>query len=226
MIITIDGPCGSGKSTAAQNVARVLDIFYLNTGMLYRALAHLIFFDDRSKYFHKSISECSDLTMQFLESLPHIVYSYENGEAKIFIEGVDVTRHLFGDVAQYASQISSIPVIRDFLLDVQRDVAKNNSVISDGRDCGSVIFPAAEFKFYLYATLDVRACRRMTDPKVQTKHMTFEQVCQDLTIRDERDKNRAISPLKIPVGAISIDSSAMSIDQVVEKMLAYVRGSA
>lgn len=224
MIITIDGPAGSGKSTVAQQVAQQLGIYYLNTGMLYRAVAYLLFHDVAGVFHNHEAADIAQLTWAQLEMLPKIEYSYDVTGACVAVRGQDFTKKLFAlpGIDQLSSRVSALPVVRAYLLDVQRDVAKQHDVIADGRDCGTVVFPAAEHKFYLTASVEVRAQRRMRDAKTLALGLTFEQVRADVAARDDRDQKRDIAPLRIPDWAVVVDCSDLSIEQVVERVLESV----
>ena len=224
MIITIDGPSGSGKSTVAQKIAQDRGIFYLNTGLLYRAITYLVYEDPTSPLFGRYDDDIELITRDQLDALPTLAYAYSAEGATVFVHGQDIVAKCYATpgLDQVASKLSALPVVREFLLDVQRDIAKQHDVIADGRDCGTVVFPDAEHKIFLTASLDVRAQRRMLDAKVQALGLTFEFVRNDLAERDERDENRAIAPLRIPAGATVIDSSDFSIDQTVEMIIKVV----
>ena len=224
MIITIDGPSGSGKSTVAQKIAQDRGIFYLNTGLLYRAITYLVYEDPTSPLFGRYDDDIELITRDQLDALPTLAYAYSADGATVFVHGQDIVAKCYATpgLDQVASKLSALPVVREFLLDVQRDIAKQHDVIADGRDCGTVVFPDAEHKIFLTASLDVRAQRRMLDAKVQALGLTFELVRNDLAERDERDENRAIAPLRIPAGATVIDSSDFSIDQTVEMIIKVV----
>ena len=224
MIITIDGPSGSGKSTVAQKIAQDRGIFYLNTGLLYRAITYLVYEDPTSPLFGRYDDDIQLITRDQLDALPTLAYAYSADGATVFVHGQDIVAKCYATpgLDQVASKLSALPVVREFLLDVQRDIAKQHDVIADGRDCGTVVFPDAEHKIFLTASLDVRAQRRMLDAKVQALGLTFEFVRNDLAERDERDENRAIAPLRIPAGATVIDSSDFSIDQTVEMIIKVV----
>jgi len=228
MIITIDGPSGSGKSTVAQKIAQQLHIFYLNTGLLYRALAYFIFEDVASPLYKKHDTDLSLITRSLLQQLPSMTYAYAPSGASISVQGNDMTAHCYATagIDQIASKLSALPVVREFLLDVQRDIAKLHDVVADGRDCGTVVFPHAQHKFFLTASLDVRAQRRMHDVKIQELGLSIDVVRDDLAQRDERDKNRAIAPLRVPENAIMIDSSNLSIDEVAGVIIEHVYAAA
>lgn len=225
MIITIDGPAGSGKSTVAQRIAQQLNIFYLNTGLLYRAVAYLLFVDPSAPFFNQLDKGIESLTLAHLQCLPALEYSYSLNGAAVSVAGKDITSQLFATtgIDQLASKISALPAVREYLLDVQRLIAKKHDVIADGRDCGTVVFPLAEYKFYLTASVEIRAQRRMLDPKTQSLGLTYEQVRADVAERDERDKNRSIARLRIPEQAVIIDASFLSIDEVVSKIIICIK---
>jgi cytidylate kinase len=218
MIITIDGPSGSGKSTVAQKIAQQLSIFYLNTGLLYRAVAYLLLEDTASAWYKKYDQiDAESVTPAQLAALPALVYAYGPTGGSATVQGRDITAHLYATpgLEQAASKLSAQPAVRAYLLDVQRAIAAQHDVIADGRDCGTVVFPAAQHKIYLTASLEARTNRRLRDSKAQALGLTFDQVYADIAARDERDFKRVIAPLCIPPGATIIDSSDMSIDEVV-----------
>lgn len=225
MIITIDGPSGSGKSTIAQLIAQKLNIFYLNTGILYRTIAYCLFEDPASQFFKKYDLAPQKITLGYLASLPSLNYNYTAAGATISISGKNITPHLYAtpNIDQNASRLSALPTIRTHLLAVQHSIAQNHSVIADGRDCGTVVFPEAEYKFFLTASLDARAKRRMLDPKTIALNLSFDQVKADIAARDERDLTRTTAPLLIPDNAIIIDSSDLTIELVVAKIVKNVQ---
>lgn len=225
MIITIDGPSGSGKSTIAQKIAQLLGIFYLNTGALYRAITYLVFEEATSKYYKQYDVATELITHEFLTTLPAIIYHYSKNGATIRINNTDITQQLYAtpNIDQNASRLSALPIVREYLLDIQRSIAQLHNVIADGRDCGTVIFPQAEYKFFLTASLDTRAKRRMLDPKSIALGLSFEHIKTDLAERDARDQNRTIAPLIVPKGAIMIDSSNLTIEQVIEKIINFTK---
>lgn len=225
MIITIDGPSGSGKSTIAQRIAQQLGIFYLNTGALYRTIAYLVFEEPSSQFFKKYDVATDEITLGYLATQPSIDYAYSAAGATIRIAGTDITPHLYAtpNIDQNASRLSALPAVRTYLLDVQRAIARQHSVIADGRDCGTVVFPQAEHKFFLTASLDARAKRRMLDPKAIALGLSFDQVKADIAARDERDQTRTAAPLRIPEGAAIIDSSNLTVEQVIGEILRIVQ---
>ena len=222
MIITIDGPVASGKSTVAKALAKELGFYYLNTGLLYRATAYVLM----QKFV---VSEMTDalvqaLTEHDLACLHDLSYSYHHASLRVSYHGKDLTEELAQRMYEKpASIVSANSSVRERLLDVQRDVAKRYNIIADGRDCGTVVFPDADVKFFLTATPDVRALRLLNDPKRKTAGTTLEEVKSSLMQRDERDKNRTIAPLRVPEDAIMIDNSTLAFEQTVNTMLAKIR---
>jgi len=208
MIITIDGPAASGKSSVAGELARQLNFYYLYTGILYRGVAYIL-----SKKYKKQVStatcfgpfKVSEHDLVFIKKLS---YEYKNGRPKLFFEGRDISDNLDNTVIdQFSSFVSAHKGVRRVLLEVQRAVAKEYDVVADGRDCGSVVFPYADVKFYLTARLQVRAQRRLLDARKRGETVTFEQVKKELEERDHRDREREVAPLTIPEGAVVINNS-------------------
>ncbi|MCK4499657.1 (d)CMP kinase [Candidatus Babeliales bacterium] len=209
MIITIDGPAGSGKSTVADAVAEKLGVHHMQTGLLYRAAAYIL----HGKNYRFD---------QIAEMLKKIEYRVNGGDrAVVAVDGVDITEKLsHAEFSQPASIISAIPEVREALLPVQKNVGENYDIVADGRDCGSVVFPDADIKIFLTALAEERAKRIMNDPKRKRQNLTFEEVLADVLERDERDKNRSVAPLIIPKDAIVVDNSTfLSPEETVQKIL-------
>ena len=211
MIITIDGPAASGKSTIATALANKLGYYYLSTGLFYRAVAYI--FDKKG------------MTLKDLSFIKNISYIYENNKPQIMFMGEDVTQYLYDHkLSEAASMISSISEVRDALVLLQREVAKNNNVIAEGRDCGSVVFPDADYKFFLTARIEVRAKRAMSDSK-RNGDESLDEVVKQIKLRDKRDSERDVSPLIIPKDAIVIDNSNLNKEQTVDEFLKVVSDS-
>lgn len=208
-IIAIDGPSGSGKSTISQILAEKLNIEYLNTGLMYRAV---------TKYFlDKGCSEETreDILKKLLDEI-----SIDFKDNKLFLNGIDVTEMLRNDeVTANVSWVSARDFVREKMVDLQRKIAEDTSFILDGRDIGSVVFPDAKYKFYLTASALTRAKRRFYQGESE---MTIEQIEKDIIRRDEYDSTRKIAPLKIADGAIVIDSSNLDINQTISLILSYM----
>jgi cytidylate kinase len=232
MIITIDGPVASGKSSVAKKLAEELKMYYLYTGLLYRAVAHIMFnklFQERNKEI--SIDELSShlktMSLDQLGFVKNICYDYgkNEGEARpyIFYQDEEITEKLYtSELDQPASIVSANRYVREALLSVQRDIAKKYDIIADGRDCGTVVFPDADHKFYLTADVDVRAQRLMLDETRGALEKDFAKVKVELEERDKRDQERLVAPLKIPQGAIIVDNSKLTLEDTVNKFLLYI----
>lgn len=218
MIITIDGPAGSGKSTAARELAAALEIACLDTGATYRAVtleAMRRGVDLTNEDSLAAVAEGIDLRMAPLPSGVQVV-----------LGGVDVSRDIrsaeVSDKSQYAARF---PKVRTVLVRLQQKLGRQlGSFVTEGRDQGSVVFPDADFKFYLDASPEVRARRRFAELQADGEAVTFESVLQGIVDRDGRDRSRAVAPLIKPAGAIEIDTSDKDIAGVVTTLLACVRG--
>lgn len=203
-IIALDGPSGSGKSTIANLLANKLKISYLNTGSMYRALT-LYFLEN-------NIKKSDNIDIKILKKI-----NIDINEDKVFLNGKDVSQEIRDkEVTENVSWVSSIPVVREYLVEMQRKISKNKSIILDGRDIGTVVFPDAKYKFYLDASSFVRAKRRFEQNEIDK---SFEEIKKDIEKRDYLDSHRKISPLKKAEDAIEIDSSDLTIDQTIEKIL-------
>ena len=214
MIITIDGPVASGKSSVARALAQRFNIFYLYTGLLYRAVAFIL-----QRYENRIINSDRPFAAseQDLYFVREIVYSYNQGAASVTFRGDDITALLCdASLDQIASLVSADPAVRNALLDFQRAVAQQHGVIADGRDCGSVIFPQADLKFFLTASVDVRARRVMADAARKATKLDFQAVREEIIQRDKRDMERTIAPLMVPDGAVIVDNSDMTLNQTIE----------
>lgn len=203
-IIALDGPSGSGKSTIANLLANKLKISYLNTGSMYRALT-LYFLEN-------NIKKSDNIDIKILKKI-----NIDINEDKVFLNGKDVSQEIRDkEVTENVSWVSSIPVVREYLVEMQRKISKNKSIILDGRDIGTVVFPDAKYKFYLDASSFVRAKRRFEQNEIDK---SFEEIKKDIEKRDYLDSHRKISPLKKAEDSIEIDSSDLTIDQTIEKIL-------
>ncbi len=216
MIITIDGPTASGKSTIAQLLAEQLSALYINSGLLFRAVAYILQsrgFDMTYLNSHESIAA--------LFSNESIRYKYTPGTgAHIFFEHTDITPFLTTpDIDRAASLIATQPSVRQALLDYQRKLADDFDVVADGRDCGTVVFPEADYKFYITADLRIRAMRWQRAHK-NHKNLNLEEVEKIIAQRDKRDSNREIAPLKPAYDSFIIDTSHMTIQEVLNTLRA------
>jgi cytidylate kinase len=209
-IITIDGPAGAGKTTVSRQLAKKLGCVYVDTGALYRGVAYEIL-------RQKIAWENNEVLEGFLKSLD-LNFLMEKGSLVLISSGRDITDFIrTSDISMLASASSAKPQVRAALLDIQRNIAKLKDAVFEGRDMGTVVFPDAAYKFFLFADLNVRAKRRYDEMQDETKDIN--QVQKEMGVRDENDSQRKTAPLKPAEGAIKIDASLLSIEQVVEKMV-------
>lgn len=211
--IAIDGPAGAGKSTMARAVAKDLGFVYVDTGAIYRTVGYYI------QMCGIGPRDVDGVTRLIDEVNIEIQYP-EDGLQHMILNGKDVTGEIrTPEMSDYASKLSTLQVVRDFLLDVQRDLAKKHNVVMDGRDIGTVVLPRADVKIFLTASAEVRAQRRLLEFQAKgDQKSTFASVLQDIKQRDERDSNREIAPLKRAADAYLLDTSDLSIDQAVVAM--------
>jgi cytidylate kinase len=209
-VIAIDGPAGAGKSTVARAVAERLGLIYADTGKLYRALALKAAWADIRIDDSEAIKALSRET--------DIEYKYIDGESRVYLDGADVTDELAASetVGELASALSALPEVRAALLEVQRSLARPPGLVMEGRDIGTVVFPEATVKFYLDASVEERARRRLNDLLAKGEDVTLDEVVGQLRARDERDKNRAVAPLRRADDAVYVDTTDMTFDEVVD----------
>ena len=210
--IAIDGPCAAGKTTMAKLLAKELDVPYIDTGSLYRAVA----------YFLKAnnIAEAS-----VVEALPNIQLKLTH-KGKVWMNGLVINDAVLRtpEIAMCASNISAVPEVRNFLLETQRKAARENGGVMEGRDTTTVVMPNADMKFYLTAAPLVRAKRRMADLQAAGTPMELPEVLAALNTRDYQDMHREIAPLKQTDSQIYIDNSHLSAEQTFQKMLMFISG--
>lgn len=215
MIIAIDGPAGVGKSTVAKLLAARLGYLYLDTGALYRAVAW--------KTLQSRIRPADFEQVTKLLPTISIHMQFHNGTMQVLVDGIDVTGELrTPEVTAAASIVSAIPAVREWLLPIQRQIGQRGSVVAEGRDIGTKVFPTAPFKFFLEADANIRVARRHRELVAAGRGGTVETTFQDLSDRDQRDRTRSVDPLVPADDARLIDTSALSPDQVVEQMIAAV----
>ena len=207
-VIAIDGPSGSGKSTIARDLARALNVLYIDTGAMFRALG---FFADQEKI---ELYEGPGLT-HFLNSIK-MDYGV-SASVLIRINGVDLTEKIREHhVSKLASIISQLPSVRKYLLDFQRALALDKVCVMEGRDIGTVVFPNSFSKFFITASVDIRAQRRLKQLQEGGDHkITLEQIIEDVRKRDETDMNRAVAPLKKAEDAMLLDTSALALSDII-----------
>ena len=211
MNIAIDGPAGAGKSTIAKLVSKKLDFIYVDTGAMYRAIG-LYFINNNTDV------ENEEELLKALDKIK-IDIAYEDGVQHIYLNKVDVSKEIRNEkVGNMASKTSAYKPVRAKLLDLQRGLAAENDVIMDGRDIGTVVLPNAQVKIYLTASVEVRAKRRYDELVEKGETPEFETIKKDIEQRDYQDMNRDIAPLKQAEDAILVDTSDMTIDEVVDKI--------
>ena len=219
-IITVDGPSGSGKGTVSRILAKQLGFHYLDSGALYRllglvAVRHGIDIGLNSDFTH--LAENMDVRF---EALP-------NGHNRVLLEGEDVTQELrTEETGALASQVAAIPSVRDALLTRQQQFAKSPGLVADGRDMGTKVFPKAQLKVFLTASIEERANRRYKQLLEQGENVSLRALEEQVRSRDERDMNRKASPLAIAIDAVEVDTSDISVHQAVDRLknLAILRG--
>ena len=214
--IAIDGPAGAGKSTVARMVAGKLGYIYVDTGAMYRGLA--VFFLDRgigpeeTERMEKAC-EAADVTIR-----------YEDGAQQVYLNGENITGRLREEaVGNMASRCAAVPAVREKLLELQRRLAKEQDVIMDGRDIGTCVLPDADVKVFLTASVRTRAERRYKELKEKGENVNLAEIEEDIRERDERDSTREIAPLKKAEDAVLVDSSRMTIQEVVCTIAALCR---
>lgn len=222
MIITIDGPTASGKSSAAQLLALKLGLHYLNSGFLYRAFAYLLI--NNKGYTLEQLKKTNGNDLDIFLDESKFVYKQDSmNRPHVFFDNRDITEYLKRPlIDQAASIVSANKNVRDKLLFFQRKFAQENGLVTDGRDMGTVVFANANFKFFLTASLEVRAGRWMRDHKSSDNNITIDKAIVEISTRDERDAHREVAPLKVPEDAIFIDNSSMTLNETVELMMSYI----
>ncbi len=210
--IAIDGPAGAGKSTLAKRLARVLGFYYVDTGAIYRTVAY--FFD----LWGVSPKDIDGITRYIDELTVNIEYD-EEGNQHMIMNGMDVTADIrTQEISQKASLVSAHAIVRDMLLDMQRDVARHHNVIMDGRDIGTVVLPKADVKIFLTASAEVRARRRTDELLAKGQKANFDTILKEIQQRDYQDTHRAVAPLKMCRDSVKLDTSNLTIDEVVAEM--------
>ncbi len=216
MIVAIDGPAASGKSTTAKMVAKKLEMTYLDTGAMYRAvtLALLRSNTDLDDY---------DSVCQVVDELELEIYD-KGSKTIVKLDGEDISQAIRSlPVTENVSAVSAMKYVRQTMVEIQRNIGKKTNCVVEGRDIGTVVFPDAEFKIFMVADVNMRAKRRFKDLYEMGENRSFQDVLADLKSRDEKDSTRAYSPLQKADEAIEIDTSMLSIDQQVEKIINLVK---
>ena len=212
MIIAIDGPSASGKSTTAKGVAEKLGFTHLDTGAMYRAVTWGL--------------KNAEITADDIEMIRHFLSEIEiyfDATNRIHLNGIDVSREIrSGDISSRVSAVSAVPEVREKMVQIQLQIAKGNNCVLEGRDIGTFVFPNAEFKFFLIADVDVRAKRRLIDLEKMGETKTISELIADIRRRDELDSSRDHSPLIQAEDAIPIDTSQLTNDEQINKIINHI----
>ena len=215
--IAIDGPAGAGKSTIAKRLAKELGYYYVDTGAIYRTVAY---FFDLWGVSPKDIDGIS----RYIDELNVGIEYAEDGTQHMIMNGMDVTGDIrTQDISQKASLISAHAIVRDMLLDMQRDVAKHHNVIMDGRDIGTVVLPKANIKIFLTASAEVRARRRTDELLAKGQKANYAQILKEIQQRDYQDTHREVAPLKMSRDSIKVDTSELDIDGVIAELKSIIQ---
>jgi len=217
-IIAIDGPAGSGKTTTAKNVAQRMNIIYLDTGAMYRAVAYYI--------INKGIDILDeDAISKELKNINIELKNIDN-EMLIFLNGEDISTKIRNEkISQGASKISTLKSVRDFLVDKQREIGNNNSIVAEGRDMGTVVFPNADLKIFMDCSIEKRAIRRYNEYKEKNINLSLETIKKEIKERDHRDKTRKYAPLKMADDAILLDTTSMSKEEEITFVIEQAKQS-
>ena len=212
--VAIDGPAGAGKSTVAKAVAKALNAAYLDTGAMYRTMG--LYMAEHGHRRPEAIAEAA--------RTPDLRVEFRDGVQRMFLDGEDVTERIrTPEAAATASKVSAVGAVRERLVDLQRKIARGQSVVMDGRDIGTVVLPDATVKIYLTASCEVRAKRRFDELTQAGKEIAYEQVLDDIVQRDYNDAHRAVSPMRQADDAVRVDTSEMTRDEVVADIVRRVR---
>ncbi|MDH7604238.1 MAG: (d)CMP kinase [Melioribacter sp.] len=214
IIIAIDGPAGSGKSTAAKNLAKKLGFNYLDTGAMYRAITFMA--------LQKGIVDDVDAVIEMTKKI-NLSLKFEDGITRVFVDGEEVTDKIrSAEVNSKVSEISAIPEVREEMVKIQKSIGSKGNIIAEGRDVTTVVFPDADVKIFLTASLDTRAQRRLKEYQEKNIPITFEEVKANLEKRDKIDSGRKVSPLKKADDAIEFDNTGFTPEQDLEFLLKKV----
>ncbi|HET6461429.1 MAG TPA: (d)CMP kinase [Syntrophales bacterium] len=218
LIITIDGPAGAGKSTVSKALARKLSYIYLDTGALYRAFAYKVLKEGLLPSDKKGLADLCSRIEIYLENI--------DGNLNVFVDGENVTKMIRSEeVGLLASAVSAVPIVRERLLSIQREVGEKRGVVAEGRDMGTVVFPYADHKFYLDADVQERIRRRYNELLIGRNSADYKTIAADLIARDRQDQERDAAPLKASEDAFIIDSTRMSVAEVVEGVISIIEGT-
>ena len=214
LLITIDGPAGAGKTTVSRALADRLGYRYIDTGALYRGVAYEV--------KRRGIDRENEAELQDLCSRIRLGFESEEKGLRLYSDGVDISDYLRSpEISMLASAVSAKSIVRDYLLEVQRDIGQKKAAVFEGRDMGTVVFPEADVKFFLDASSKTRALRRYQELAAESSQ-SLEEVAQDMQQRDTNDSTRSLAPLRPADDAIRIDSSELSVQKVVDLMLSHI----
>jgi len=212
-IVTIDGPAGAGKTSVSQALSKRLGWIYVDTGALYRGVAFEV--------QRAGINWQNENELKALMNGMELNFIMQKGVPVLFSSGEDISAQIrTPDISMLASSVSAMPIVRKALLNIQRSIAGQNNAVFEGRDMGTVVFPEADFKFFLFADLKIRALRRYKE--IKNKNYDLDTVERDMEKRDKNDSLRKCAPLKPAIDAVMIDSTYMTLNEVVEKMLIHI----
>lgn len=218
LVVAIDGPAGAGKSTVAKRVARNLELTYIDTGAMYRAVAWKVLQQNKEVTEEAILATAKDID---------VALEYREGKTHVFVDGTEVTDAIrTPEVSRIVSLVASLGPVREKLVELQRRMAENGSVLMDGRDIGTNVLPKADVKIYLTASVEERARRRAKELQEKGHDVTLSDVERDIAARDKADMEREISPLRQAEDAILVDTTGLTIDEVVAKLLTLCRGAA
>jgi len=219
LIIAVDGPSGAGKSTLAKRLAKELGFVYLDTGAIYRALA--------LKVLRQGVDLADDTRLAELVGSTKIDLQERDGRLEVLLDGMDVAPEIrTPEVSQMASKVSALKIVRERLLDLQRDMARRGSVVAEGRDIGTVVFPDAEVKIFLHASAEERARRRCAELRAAGRTADLAETLREMAERDKRDSERDLAPLRMADDALRIDSSTVGADELAHRVLSEIRKKA
>lgn len=214
--VAIDGPSGAGKSTIARRAAQALSFIYVDTGALYRTIG---------LYMSQHMEDTKDAkTVEALLPKVSVELRFIGGEQRVFLNGEDVSEKIrTPQAAMHASNVSAIPAVRAFLLNMQRELAASSNVIMDGRDIGTVVLPEAQVKIFLTASVEARAKRRLAEHEARGEQIDFDELVREIETRDYNDSHRAAAPLKQAEDAVLVDTTDLSFEESVERIISLIR---
>lgn len=217
LVITLDGPAGAGKSTVAQGLARRLGITYLDTGAMYRALTLKALRSKIDLADEQALADLAQRTKIDFKQMP-------DGSLRVTLDGEDVEQDIRSqEVTNNTFYAARAPEVREMMVVQQKAIGKGRALVSDGRDQGTVVFPNADYKFYVDADFEERVQRRLRDLRAAGAAVDEAQLRADMQDRDQKDYSRKVGPLKKAEGAVTIDSTGLSVEQTVDKILTYIQ---